>query len=79
MQIEIKGASKADIAPSRDVVRSPVEGACPECGAHNLQRYPVLATGGWFQVTKCQTCLCSVERETWTRLGWVSLPEDGFL
>jgi hypothetical protein len=54
----------------------PVDGACPECGAEELRKYPVLAVGGWFQVVKCQRCLCSVSREPWTRLGWVTLAED---
>lgn len=45
------------------VQREPVEGACPECGAQELQRYPVLGSGGWFDVVKCQACLCSVQRE----------------
>jgi len=44
------------------VEREPVEGSCPECGAQELQRYPVLADNGWFDVVKCQACLASVER-----------------
>jgi hypothetical protein len=51
------------------VERAPVEGECPECGAATLARYPVLGTGGWYQVVKCQLCLHSVEREAWNRLG----------
>jgi hypothetical protein len=53
-----------------------VEGRCGECGAEALQRYPVLAVGGWFQVVKCQRCLWSASREPWNRLGWITLPED---
>jgi len=57
-------------------VKVPVEGACPECGAEELRRYPVLAADGWFEVVKCQRCLASVSRERWHRLGFVRLPED---
>jgi hypothetical protein len=53
-----------------------VDGRCDECGAEALERYPVLAVGGWFRVVKCQRCLCSVSREPWNRLGWITLPED---
>jgi hypothetical protein len=53
-----------------------VEGTCPECGAEELRRYPVLAAEGWFEVVKCQRCLHSVSRERWHRLGFVHLPED---
>jgi vanillate/4-hydroxybenzoate decarboxylase subunit D len=52
-------------------------GACPECGAEDLFEYPVLAAAGWFTVVKCQRCLCSVSREPWNRLGWISLAEEG--
>ena len=58
-------------APDRAVPREPVEGACPECGAADLARYPVLSTGGWFLVEKCQRCLTSVHRTRWNRLGSV--------
>jgi len=61
------------------VERESVSGACPECGAEDLKKYPVLALGGWFMVVKCQTCLASVSREPWHRLGWVELDEDRFL
>ncbi|MBV9997205.1 MAG: hypothetical protein JO127_18530 [Caulobacteraceae bacterium] len=71
--------SERPAAPTTEVVRTPVEGACPECGRSDLKQYPVLAFGGWFQVVKCQSCLCSVRREPWTRLGWITLPEEGFL
>ena len=53
-----------------------VEGTCPECGAEELRQYPVLAVGGWFEVVKCQRCLCSASRRPWNRLGWVTLEED---
>ncbi len=61
------------------VERQPVSGACPECGAQTLMKYPVLALGGWFMAVKCQACLASVSREPWNRLGWVELDEDRFL
>jgi hypothetical protein len=53
-----------------------IDGECPECGARELASYPVLAADGWFEVVKCQRCLCSVSREPWHRLGWVTLEED---
>jgi hypothetical protein len=49
--------------PTLDAVRTPVEGACPECGATDLARYRVLSEGGWWNVVKCQACLASVTRE----------------
>ncbi|HEY2427908.1 MAG TPA: hypothetical protein VGI06_03180 [Acidimicrobiales bacterium] len=58
------------------VERQPVEGACPACGAEDLQRYPVLSDGGWFLAVKCQRCLHSVSREPWQRLGTVVRLED---
>jgi vanillate/4-hydroxybenzoate decarboxylase subunit D len=60
-------------------IKTPVEARCPECGAEELRQYPVLAVGGWFQVIKCQRCLCSVERVPWNRLGWITLAEDNAL
>ena len=56
--------------------REPVAGSCAECGAQQLQRYPVLSEGGWFMTVKCQACLCSASREPWHRLGHVSLLTD---
>jgi hypothetical protein len=58
------------------VDRTPVGGACPECGAHDLARYPVVGERGWEMVTKCQACLCATERERWNRLGPFSLLVD---
>jgi hypothetical protein len=55
------------------VEREPVGGECPECGASDLRRYPVLTEGGWFQVVKCQICLHSVSRERWHLLGPVEV------
>lgn len=54
------------------VVREPVDGTCPECGASDLRRFPVLSEGGWFLAVKCQRCLCSVSRERWHQLGYVT-------
>jgi hypothetical protein len=58
------------------VEREAVEGACAECGAEELSRYPVLAEDGWLTVVKCPRCLTSVSREPWRRLGWLELLED---
>jgi hypothetical protein len=58
---------------SAELEKEPVAGACPQCGADELARYPVLAVGGWFMVVKCQRCLHSVSRERWHRLGWIKL------
>jgi hypothetical protein len=59
--------------PYVDVPREPVEGTCPECGSSSLRRYPVLSEGGWWNVVKCQDCLCSVERERGPLLGGIQL------
>jgi hypothetical protein len=58
------------------VERTDVDGACPECGAEELQQYPVLGEGGWWMVTKCQNCLYSVERERQGLFGSISLISD---
>ncbi len=58
------------------VERIDVEGTCPECGSEDLKTYPVLSEGGWWQVTKCQSCLCSLEREPGGRLGSITLLSD---
>jgi vanillate/4-hydroxybenzoate decarboxylase subunit D len=55
------------------VERTPVEGTCPECGGTSLAEYPVLSEGGWWNVTKCQSCLCSVEREPGNLLGAIQM------
>ena len=53
-----------------------VAGECPECGEEALQAYPVLSEGGWWDVTKCQQCLCSVKREPGPLLGGIQLLID---
>ena len=58
------------------VEREDAEGTCPECGASDLKRYPVLSEGGWWMVTKCQSCLASAHREPWNRLGSITLLSD---
>ena len=55
--------------PHLHAQRTPVEGACPECGAAELADYRVLGEGGWFDVRKCQRCLHSVDREPAPRFG----------
>jgi hypothetical protein len=65
--------------PSEQYVSVPkedVSGECPECGASELKAYPVLSEGGWWNVTKCQNCLCSVQREAGPPLGGISLLID---
>ncbi|GEC29357.1 hypothetical protein PSA01_63860 [Pseudonocardia saturnea] len=58
------------------LVKTPVEGTCPRCGADDLRRYPVNSEGGWFEVVKCQSCLHSVSRERWHLLGSLQLLSD---
>jgi vanillate/4-hydroxybenzoate decarboxylase subunit D len=53
-----------------------VPGSCPECGSDELKRYPVLSEGGWWNVVKCQSCLCSVSREPGPLLGGISMLVD---
>lgn len=63
--------------PFVTVEREPVEGTCPECGASDLRKYPVLSENGWEIAVKCQACLCSVERTKWNLLGpYVPLGES---
>jgi len=50
-----------------------VAGECPECGAAGLKAYPVLSEGGWWDVVKCQKCLCSVERKAGPLLGGIEM------
>jgi predicted RNA-binding Zn-ribbon protein involved in translation (DUF1610 family) len=56
--------------------KTPVDGTCPECGAEELRRYPVMSEGGWFEVVKCQSCLHSVSREPWHLLGHIQMLSD---
>lgn len=62
--------------PTVSVEREPVSGTCPECGAGELARYPVISEKGWEIAVKCQSCLASVKREPWNRLGPVILLAD---
>lgn len=55
--------------PTVAVQRQPASGDCPECGDANLAIYRVLSEGGWWDVTKCQSCLLSVKREKGPLLG----------
>lgn len=61
----------SDASTGQSVHRQLVPGSCPECGAFQLAEYPVLSTGGWFVVVKCQVCLASLQRTKWNRLGYV--------
>jgi vanillate/4-hydroxybenzoate decarboxylase subunit D len=52
------------------VERVPVSGStCPECGSGEIASYRVLSEGGWWDVRKCQACLCSLERAQAPRYG----------
>ena len=62
--------------PQLFVTKEDVQGTCPACGSQALKRYPVLSEGGWWMTTKCQHCLCSVQRERWSRLGSITLLTD---
>lgn len=62
--------------PTVTLVKEPVDGACPQCAAPQLRRYPVNSEGGWFLVVKCQNCLHSVSRERWHLLGSLQLLSD---
>jgi allophanate hydrolase subunit 1 len=55
--------------PTVSSPRTPVPGACPECGAQQLSRYRVMSEGGWWLVVKCGSCLHSVSREPGPLLG----------
>lgn len=56
-------------SPTVDAPRSPVDGACPECGAQALAAYRVMSEGGWWEVVKCQDCLASLKREPGPMFG----------
>jgi endogenous inhibitor of DNA gyrase (YacG/DUF329 family) len=58
------------------VTREPVDGECPSCGRSELQAYPVLSEGGWFDVVKCPNCLHSVSRTPGPKLGPIELLSD---
>ena len=58
------------------VEKTDVDGTCPECGSDELKAYPVLSEGGWWDVVKCQQCLCSVSREAGPLLGGMSMLAD---
>jgi hypothetical protein len=40
-----------------------VDRVCPECRSHDVEAYPVLTDGGWWDVVKCQDCLYSLDRK----------------
>lgn len=42
--------------------RQKVNRACPECGSPHVEAYRVFTAGGWWDVVKCQDCLCSLDR-----------------
>lgn len=52
-----------------DAHRHHVDGACPSCEAEHLASYRVLSEGGWWFVTKCQSCLTTTRRERAELLG----------
>jgi hypothetical protein len=63
-------------APTVSVARESVDGDCPRCGAPQLQAYPVLTEGGWFDVVKCANCLHDVSRTPGPPLGPIELLVD---
>lgn len=44
------------------VERTPVEGACPACGAERLARYPIADSMGPRIAVKCQECFHCVSK-----------------
>jgi vanillate/4-hydroxybenzoate decarboxylase subunit D len=51
------------------VERTAVDATCPECGSTDISEYPVFSEGGWWNVRKCQQCLCSLQRQPGPRFG----------
>jgi uncharacterized protein (DUF983 family) len=41
----------------------PVEGDCPECGQATLFSYRLVDYRGWLRVTKCRSCLTTLNSE----------------
>ncbi|MBC3191766.1 hypothetical protein H7X46_11905 [Pseudonocardia sp. C8] len=62
--------------PTVSVHREPVDGTCRRCSAAELQAYPVLTEGGWFDVVKCANCLHDVSRTPGPLLGPIELLAD---
>jgi len=58
------------------VERRVSSGTCPRCGSSELCTYPVHTEGGWFESTKCQMCLKTVNRIRGNRLGPIVLLSD---
>lgn len=52
-------------------------GVCPRCGGSTIASYPVISEGGWWRVTKCQSCLFSLERDRMPLLGELDVLPDG--
>ncbi|GAB91249.1 hypothetical protein [Gordonia rhizosphera] len=59
-----------------EVEREIVPGQCPRCQAADLARYDAVSESGWVRVTKCQSCLFSLERTPANRLGPITLLVD---
>ncbi|MFT3660715.1 MAG: hypothetical protein QM809_04785 [Gordonia sp. (in: high G+C Gram-positive bacteria)] len=57
-------------------LRTPVDGACPRCGAEALAAYDLVGEEGWVGVVKCGACLHSLERKPANRLGPITLLVD---
>lgn len=57
--------------------RTAVVGVCPRCGGSTIASYPVISEGGWWRVTKCQSCLFSLERDRMPLLGELDVLPDG--
>ncbi len=46
-----------------EVVKTPVDGVCPECGGTDVKRYPAFTARGPKIVHKCQACFALVREE----------------
>jgi N-methylhydantoinase B len=74
--VELAHDGSTVATPVEPVERESVDAMCENCGSDDVARYPVLAEDGWTMVEKCQSCLHSVSRVPWRRLGYVPAIED---
>jgi len=86
LRAELRDSSVPPVPPAEDgsklatpvdpVEREGTEATCPQCGSRAVQRYPLLGENGWRIAEKCQSCLTSLAREPWRRLGYVLSVDD---